>query len=163
MPIRTARPQKGRWWGALVALVLTAAAPAAADGPGETGLRFEAPGTFVMYNADEGAKAENAAFVLPVAVVPGNTGPARNITVVVDVSGLAGVARGADLGGAGCRGGRGRRGDTPPPPGRGRPRKLRGRRALRQLTGAGAGETRVTSGHPRSHVTGGRATSSQGM
>ncbi|MEU2867160.1 hypothetical protein ACIQWL_52050 [Streptomyces mirabilis] len=60
----------------LVALVLTAAAPAA-DGPGETGLRFEAPGTFVMYNADEGAKAENAAFVLPVAVVPGNTGPAR--------------------------------------------------------------------------------------
>jgi hypothetical protein len=80
MPIRTARPQKGRWWGALVALLaallLTAAAPAAADGPGETGLRFEAPGTFVMYNADEGAKAENGGFVLPVAVVPGNTGPA---------------------------------------------------------------------------------------
>lgn len=82
MPIRTARPQKGRWWGALVALLaallLTAATPAGfavAAGPGETGLRFEAPGTFVMYNADEGAKAENGAFVLPVAVVPGNTGP----------------------------------------------------------------------------------------
>ncbi|MFD7609069.1 hypothetical protein ACFXMT_38270 [Streptomyces mirabilis] len=91
----------------LVALVLTAAAPAA-DGPGETGLRFEAPGTFVMYNADEGAKAENAAFVLPVAVVPGNTGPARG--------GRVGTASGL-----------------------------------------------ATSGRPRSHVTGGRAASSQGM
>lgn len=109
MPIRTARPQKGRWWGALVALLvalaLTAAAPAAADGPGETGLRFEAPGTFVMYNADEGAKAENTAFVLPVAVVPGNTGPARNITVVVDASGLAGVARVSKGSGNNCTGG----------------------------------------------------------
>ncbi|MFE2687474.1 hypothetical protein [Streptomyces mirabilis] len=92
MPIRTAHPQKGRWWGALVALlvalVLTPAAPAGfalAAGSGETGLRFEAPGTFVMYNADEGAKAENGAFVLPVAVVPGNTGPAPQHQGRVDI------------------------------------------------------------------------------
>ncbi|MET7899693.1 hypothetical protein [Streptomyces mirabilis] len=97
MPIRTARPHMGRWRGVLVAflvaLLLTAAAPAVADGSGGTGLRFEAPGTFVMYSADEGAKAANGAFVLPVAVVPGNTGPARNIEAVVDASALAGVAR----------------------------------------------------------------------
>lgn len=108
MPMRTARPQKGRWWGALVALVLTPAAPAGfalAAGSGETGLRFEAPETFVMYNADEGAKAENGAFVLPVAVVPGNTGPARNIKVVVDASGLAGVARVSKGSGNNCTGG----------------------------------------------------------
>lgn len=79
MPIRTARPQKGRGQGALVALLvtllLTAAAPALAGGSGAVELRFEAPKTFVMYNADVGAKATNSGFVLPVAVVPGNTGP----------------------------------------------------------------------------------------
>ncbi|MFJ1609876.1 hypothetical protein ACIOHS_42100 [Streptomyces sp. NPDC088253] len=109
MPIRTAHPQKGRRWGTLVALLaallLTAAAPAVADGSGETELRFEAPGTFVMYNADEGAKAANGGFVLPVAVVPGNTGPARNIKVVVDASGLAGVARVGKGSGNNCTGG----------------------------------------------------------
>jgi hypothetical protein len=118
MPIRTAHPQKGKRRGALVALLvsllLTAAAPALADGSRGSGgsggsgaveLRFEAPKTFVMYNADVGAKATNSGFVLPVAVVPGNTEPARNIKVVVDASGLAGVARVEKDSGNNCTGG----------------------------------------------------------
>jgi hypothetical protein len=68
-------------------------------------LRFEAPKTFVMCNADVGAKATNSGFVLPVAVVPGNTEPARNIKVVVDASGLAGVARVEKGSGNNCTGG----------------------------------------------------------
>lgn len=82
-----------------------AGAPAVADGSGKVELRLEAPETFVMYNADVGAKASNGGFVLPVAVVAGNTEPARNIKVVVDASGLAGVARVGKGTGGNCTGG----------------------------------------------------------
>ncbi|MFF8592400.1 hypothetical protein ACF061_13300 [Streptomyces sp. NPDC015220] len=123
MPIRTARPRDGGWWGAflaplvplvasLAALLAVAAAPAFAARAGAAGaagadavrLRLEAPRTFVMYNADQGAEAENNGFVLPVSVVPGNTEPARDIEVVVDASGLAGVARVTNGGGNDCTG-----------------------------------------------------------
>ncbi|MXM64736.1 hypothetical protein GR925_15095 [Streptomyces sp. HUCO-GS316] len=68
-------------------------------------MRLEAPETFIMYNADEGARAANSGFVLPVAVVPGNSEPARNIKVVVDASGLEGVARIGEGKGNNCTGG----------------------------------------------------------
>ena len=88
----------------LAAVLAMASVPAAADDSGEVALRFEAPGTFRMYNADEGAGAENSDFVVPVAVVRGDGGPARNVKVVVDASGLKGVAR-AEKGGYGnCTG-----------------------------------------------------------
>ncbi|MFF8190017.1 hypothetical protein ACF05L_03835 [Streptomyces bobili] len=61
----------------------------AADGFGEVALRLEAPSTFVMYNAEEGAGASNSEFVVPVAVEAGAGGPARHVRVVVDASGLA--------------------------------------------------------------------------
>lgn len=57
-----------------------------------------------MYNADEGAGAANNGFVLPVAVVPGNSEPARNIKAVVDASGLRGVARVGKGSGGNCTG-----------------------------------------------------------
>ncbi|WP_069172940.1 hypothetical protein [Streptomyces griseus] len=82
-------------------------APAVAEGSREVVLRLEGPAVFSMYNADEGAGATNSDFVLPVSVRPeGGGGPARNVKVVVDTSGLAGVAR-ADKGGYGNCTGRG--------------------------------------------------------
>lgn len=57
-----------------------------------------------MYDADEGEEATNSDFVVPVAVPFGSGGPARNVKVVVDASGLKGVAR-AEKGGYGnCTG-----------------------------------------------------------
>ncbi|MFH8803461.1 hypothetical protein ACH4F6_28295 [Streptomyces sp. NPDC017936] len=88
---------------ALAVVLATAVAPAAADGSGQAALRLEAPSTFVMYNADEGAGASNSDFVVPVAVVPGG-GPARDVRVVVDASGLAGVAVAAEGGYGNCTG-----------------------------------------------------------
>ncbi|MEV8564931.1 hypothetical protein AB0436_04985 [Streptomyces sp. NPDC051322] len=73
-----------------------------AEGSHEVTLRIQAPATFRMYNADEGADAANSDFVVPVAVKPGAGGPARNVKVVVDTSGLEGVAR-AGKGGYGPR------------------------------------------------------------
>ncbi|MFJ5222649.1 hypothetical protein [Streptomyces sp. NPDC088400] len=88
----------------LAAALATASAPAAADGSRDVALRLEAPAAFHMYNADEGAEATNSDFVVPVAVVAGDGGPARNVKVVVDASGLEGVAR-AEKGGYGnCTG-----------------------------------------------------------
>ncbi|WP_459753970.1 hypothetical protein [Streptomyces sennicomposti] len=116
MPIPTARPGRGSWRGTalaarflvvLLTLAGTTTVAAASVAVGTVRLRLEAPGTFVMYNADQGAGAVNGAFVLPVAVVPGNTEPARNIKVVVDASGLKGVARVTDGSGGDCA----RRGD----------------------------------------------------
>ncbi|WP_327314662.1 hypothetical protein [Streptomyces sp. NBC_01235] len=79
---------------ALAAVFAPATAPAAADGSGQVVMRFETAKTFVMYNADEGAKASNDNFVVPVFVEPSKGGePARNVRVVVDASGLQGVAR----------------------------------------------------------------------
>jgi hypothetical protein len=87
----------------LAAVLATAVAPAAADGSGQVMLRLETPSTFVMYNADEGAGASNSDFVVPVAVVPGG-GPARGVRVVVDASGLAGVAVASKGGYGNCTG-----------------------------------------------------------
>ncbi|MGW7169411.1 hypothetical protein ACWGH3_29835 [Streptomyces sp. NPDC054884] len=73
----------------------TAVAPAAvaAESSGQVAMRFETVGTYVMYSADEGAGASNDDFVVPVYVEPSEGAePARNVRVVVDASGLAGVA-----------------------------------------------------------------------
>ncbi|MEH0443649.1 MULTISPECIES: hypothetical protein [unclassified Streptomyces] len=85
------------------AVFTTAVTPAvvpvavAAEGSGRVTLRFETVGTYVMYSADEGAGATNDGFVVPVHVQPSKGGePARNVRVVVDASGLAGVARVGD-------------------------------------------------------------------
>ncbi|MCX4761597.1 hypothetical protein OG562_11525 [Streptomyces sp. NBC_01275] len=72
----------------------SASAPAAADGSDQVVMRFETAKTYVMYNADEGARASNDDFVVPVYVERSKGAePARNVRVVVDASGLAGVAR----------------------------------------------------------------------
>lgn len=89
----------------LAAVLATVAAPAAAEGSDEVALRLHAPATFLMYNADEGAKAENSGFVVPVDVVRSDGGRARNVKVVVDASGLAGVARAGEGGYGNCTGG----------------------------------------------------------
>ncbi|MFI9543321.1 hypothetical protein ACIHAR_05125 [Streptomyces sp. NPDC052016] len=87
----------------IASVLATAGAPAAADGSGQVMVRLETPSTFVMYNADEGAAASNDDFVVPVAVVPGG-GPARDVKVVVDASGLAGVAVASKGGYGNCTG-----------------------------------------------------------
>ncbi|MEV8568312.1 hypothetical protein AB0436_22515 [Streptomyces sp. NPDC051322] len=89
----------------LAAVLATAVVPAAADGSREVALRLGAPGTFRMYNADEGAGAANSDFVVPVAVERSDGDAARNVKVVVDTSGLAGVARAAKGGYGNCTGG----------------------------------------------------------
>ncbi|MFC9290528.1 hypothetical protein [Streptomyces sp. NPDC057052] len=105
--IRTGR--RGAAPAVCLGIVLaTAAGPAAAvgaDGSGEVALRLEAAATFVMYNADEGSGASNSDFVVPVAVVASDGGPARDVRVVVDASGLAGVARAVKGGYGNCTGG----------------------------------------------------------
>ena len=89
----------------LAAVLAMSTAPSSADGSAEVMLRFETQSTFVMYNADEGARATNSGFAVPVGVVADGGGPARNVKVVVDASGLNGVAR-AEKGGYGnCTGG----------------------------------------------------------
>ncbi len=89
--------------GLLVAAVPFATAlPAAAAGAGRVVLRAEAPKTFVMYAADEGADGTNSGFVIPVSVRASDAGPARDVRVVVDASGLAGVARVSAGGGGNC-------------------------------------------------------------
>ncbi|MEV7422165.1 hypothetical protein [Streptomyces sp. NPDC091212] len=88
----------------LAAVLATASAPAVADGSREVALRLEAPAVFSMYHADEGAGATNSDFVVPVAVEPSGNGPARNVHVVVDASGLAGVARAGKGGHGNCTG-----------------------------------------------------------
>ncbi|MEU5117921.1 hypothetical protein [Streptomyces asoensis] len=79
----------------VAAVFATVVAPAAADGSGQVVLRFETPETFVMYNADQGSgAAPDDRFAVPVHVVASKGGePARNVRVVVDASGLKGVAR----------------------------------------------------------------------
>ncbi|MFE3827692.1 hypothetical protein [Streptomyces sp. NPDC059092] len=89
----------------LATVLATATVPAAADNSREVALRLEAPAAFRMYNADEGAEAANSDFVVPVAVVRGGGGsPGRNVKVVVDTSGLAGVARAGKGGYGNCTG-----------------------------------------------------------
>ncbi|MFF4693838.1 hypothetical protein [Streptomyces sp. NPDC001307] len=88
----------------VAAVLAVASTPATADSSREVELRLKAPATFHMYDANEGAKATNSDFVVPVAVLSGGGGPARNVKVVVDASGLKGVAR-AEKGGYGnCTG-----------------------------------------------------------
>ncbi|MET7651107.1 MULTISPECIES: hypothetical protein [unclassified Streptomyces] len=93
LPIRILR-RPAALAASVAALFATAVSPAAADGSGQVVMRFETAETYVMYNADEGAKAANDDFVVPVFVEPSKGGePALNVRVVVDASGLAGVAR----------------------------------------------------------------------
>ncbi|MFF3940200.1 hypothetical protein [Streptomyces phaeofaciens] len=91
---------------AAAAVPAAAAAPAdgSGSGSGKVMMRFETETTFVMYNADEGAGASNDDFVVPVYVLPDDGGPARNVKVVVDASGLAGVARAGRGSGGNCTG-----------------------------------------------------------
>ncbi|MFB4421216.1 hypothetical protein C5F59_008980 [Streptomyces sp. QL37] len=91
---------------ALLATALaTAFAPATATASDAVALSLEdVPRTVVVYNADEGAKAANGDFEVPVHIVPGNSEPARNIKVVVDASGLKGIARVARGGYGNCAG-----------------------------------------------------------
>ncbi|MFC5204112.1 hypothetical protein [Streptomyces kaempferi] len=86
---------------AVLASVAAPAIPAAADDSGRASLRVEVPAAFRMYSADEGAKAANSDFGVPVAVERSDAGPARNVRVTVDTSGLDGVAR-ASKGGGNC-------------------------------------------------------------
>ncbi|MEV1066616.1 hypothetical protein [Streptomyces sp. NPDC050263] len=79
--------------GLAAAVLAMSSAPAAADDSGQVVLRFETAATYVMYNADEGAEARDDDFVVPVFVGASKGGPARNVRVVVDASGLTGVAR----------------------------------------------------------------------
>ncbi|MDX3530437.1 hypothetical protein P1P75_29520 [Streptomyces sp. ID05-39B] len=88
-----------------LALAFASAEAVAAVGSGEVALRLEAPSSFVMYNAEEGADASNSEFVVPVAVEAGDGGPARGVRVAVDASGLAGVARAVKGGYGNCTGG----------------------------------------------------------
>jgi len=85
-----------------LASVATPAVPAAADDSGRVSLRAEVPASFRMYNADEGAKAANRDFGLPVDVERSDAGPARNVRVTVDTSGLDGVARVSRGSGGNC-------------------------------------------------------------
>lgn len=55
-------------------------------------LKIEAPETYVMYSADEGGKAFNNGFTVPVGV-KGNGTEARDLKLTIDVSALSGTAR----------------------------------------------------------------------
>ncbi|KQX82268.1 hypothetical protein [Streptomyces sp. Root1310] len=93
LPIRILR-RPAALAASVAALFATAVAPAAADGSEQVVMRFETPQTYVMYNADQGAAASNSDFPVPVFVERSKGGePARNVRVVVDASGLGGVAR----------------------------------------------------------------------
>ncbi|WP_233221754.1 hypothetical protein [Streptomyces carminius] len=70
------------------AVLGTGTAPVRATG--DVGLHVEAPERYVMYAADEGARASNRGFTVPVGV---RGGTAENLTLIVDASELAGVAR----------------------------------------------------------------------
>ncbi|MDR6973535.1 hypothetical protein J2X68_000204 [Streptomyces sp. 3330] len=94
LPIRLLR-RTAASAASVAALFATAVAPAAADGSEQVVIRFETAESFVMYNADQGAgAAPNDSFAVPVHVEASESGePARNVRVVVDASGLEGVAR----------------------------------------------------------------------
>ncbi|WP_062649061.1 hypothetical protein [Streptomyces maremycinicus] len=93
LPIRILR-RPAALAASVAALFATAVAPASADGPDQVVLRFETVRTYVMYHADEGSRASNDDFAIPVHVERSEGGePARNVRVVVDASGLEGVAR----------------------------------------------------------------------
>ncbi|MFD3440649.1 hypothetical protein ACFWU3_24430 [Streptomyces sp. NPDC058685] len=63
-------------------------------------LTIGAPATYVMYSADEGAKAFNTSFTVPVGVTGSGGAEARNIKLTIDVSALSGTAR---LGNSNCK------------------------------------------------------------
>ncbi|OQR61278.1 hypothetical protein B6E66_25295 [Streptomyces maremycinicus] len=93
LPIRILR-RPAALAASVAALFATAVAPASADDPDQVVLRFETVRTYVMYHADEGSRASNDDFAIPVHVERSEGGePARNVRVVVDASGLEGVAR----------------------------------------------------------------------
>ncbi|MFJ8859326.1 hypothetical protein ACIRD8_12900 [Streptomyces sp. NPDC102451] len=103
MALRTWARITGR--ATLAALLATAFSPARATASDAVALSLaDVPRTMVVYNADEGAAATNGDFEVPVAVVPGNREPARDIKVVVDASGLKGIARVVKGGYGNCTG-----------------------------------------------------------
>ncbi|MFD5750018.1 hypothetical protein [Streptomyces sp. NPDC127033] len=106
MPGRIRITRRTAAFAAALAATLLAAAPvpAAADGSGGVALRLEAPATYLAYNADEGAGAKNDDFPVPVAVLPSDGGPARDVKVVVDTSGLTGIGRAVKGGYGNCTG-----------------------------------------------------------
>ncbi|MEU0304633.1 hypothetical protein ABZ252_35045 [Streptomyces sp. NPDC006175] len=90
---------------ALAALLAMVFAPATANASDTAVLSLKnVPRSMVLYNADEGAEGTNSDFEVPVAVVPGNKEPARNIKVVVDASGLKDIARVTEGGYGNCTG-----------------------------------------------------------
>ncbi|MFE5244631.1 MULTISPECIES: hypothetical protein [unclassified Streptomyces] len=88
----------------LATVLATALAPAATAADKVALSLKDVPRSIVVYNADEGADAVKGDFEVPVAVVPGNEEPARNIRVVVDASGLEGIARVVKGGYGNCTG-----------------------------------------------------------
>ncbi|MEU1487933.1 hypothetical protein [Streptomyces sp. NPDC005752] len=89
----------------LATVLATALAPATATASDRVALSLDdVPRSMVVYNADEGAGASNGAFQVPVSVVPGNEEPVRDIRVVVDASGLEGIARVTEGGYGNCTG-----------------------------------------------------------
>ncbi|MFF4833929.1 hypothetical protein [Streptomyces sp. NPDC001315] len=105
MPSRIRISSRGALAAAgLTAVLGTAVAPAtAAPATDDVALHLTAPATMVVYNADEGGKAVKSDFVVPVEVTGDGT-PARNIKVVVDASGLEGIARVTKGGYGNCTG-----------------------------------------------------------
>lgn len=90
---------------AVLAMAAVTATPASASASKKVALTLkDVPRTVVAYNADEGAEARNGDFVVPVAVVPGNKEPARDVKVVVDASGLKDIARVTKGGYGNCTG-----------------------------------------------------------
>ncbi|AEN08386.1 MULTISPECIES: hypothetical protein [unclassified Streptomyces] len=105
MPSRARTVGRPAASAAVLAALLAVSAPPAASAPtDEARLRLETPETYVMYHADEGDRGTDQGFAIPVAVVPGGTAAARNVKVVVDASGLRGVARVAKGGYGNCTG-----------------------------------------------------------
>lgn len=89
----------------LAAVAASFLAPAGAVAAGGATLSLkDVPRTVVVYPADEGAEASTSDFEVPVAVVPGDEEPARNVTVVVDASGLEDIARVTGGGYGNCTG-----------------------------------------------------------
>ncbi|MFF5900434.1 hypothetical protein ACFY8O_31575 [Streptomyces argenteolus] len=99
----TARAARTAMVLAAVAASFLAPAGAVAAGGATLSLK-DVPRTVVVHPADEGAEASTSDFEVPVAVVPGDEEPARNVTVVVDASGLEGIARVTGGGYGNCTG-----------------------------------------------------------
>jgi hypothetical protein len=88
----------------LAAVLTMASVPAVADDSPEVALRLHVPATFHLYNADEGAEALNTDFIVFVEVMANHGHWVRHLKVVLDTSGLGGVARTEERDQSGCTG-----------------------------------------------------------